>query len=191
MLCKCCTQYGSKFGKVSSGHRTGKAQFFIPGPKKGNVKECSNYRTIALISHASKVMLKILQPRLKQYVNVNFQMFKLDSEKAKKPEIKLDHRKSKRVPEKHLLLIHWLCWSLWLCGSQITGKFFKRWEDQTTSPASGQTCMQVKKQQFEPDMEQRTGSKLGKGYIKAIYCHPAYLTYIQMTSCENARVKEA
>ena len=83
-----------------------KSSVFIPVLKKGSAKECLNYCTIALISHASKVMLKILQPRLKQYVNVNFQMFKLDSEKAKKPEIKLDHRKSKRVPEKHLLLLY-------------------------------------------------------------------------------------
>ena len=62
---------------------------FIPIPKKGNAKECSNYHTIALISHASKVMLKILQARLQQYVNVNFQMFKLVLEKAEEPEIKL------------------------------------------------------------------------------------------------------
>ena len=62
---------------------------FIPIPKKGNAKECSNYRTIVLISHASKVMLKILQARLPQYVTENFQMFKLDLEKAEEPEIKL------------------------------------------------------------------------------------------------------
>ena len=67
MLWKCCTQYDSKFGKLSSGHRTGKV--FIPIPKKGNAKECSNYHTVALISHASKVMLKILQARLQQYMN--------------------------------------------------------------------------------------------------------------------------
>ena len=65
----CSTQYVSKFGKLSSGHMTGKGQFFIPIPKKGNVKECSNYCTIVLISHASKIMLKILQARLHQYVN--------------------------------------------------------------------------------------------------------------------------
>ena len=64
-----------------------KRSVFIPNPKKGNAKECSNYHTVALISHASKVMLKILQARLQQYVN--FQMFKLDLEKADKPEIKL------------------------------------------------------------------------------------------------------
>ena len=62
---------------------------FIPILKKGNAKECSNYHTVAFISHASKVMLKILQARLKQYMTVNFQMFKLDLEKAEEPEIKL------------------------------------------------------------------------------------------------------
>ena len=68
MLWKCCTQYSSKFGKLSSDHRTGKG-VFIPVPKKDNAKECSNYRTIALISHVSKVMLKILQAWLQQYMN--------------------------------------------------------------------------------------------------------------------------
>ena len=68
MLPKCCSQYASKFGKLSRGLRTGKVRFH-PIPKKGNVKECSNYRTIALISHTSKVTLKILQARLRQYVN--------------------------------------------------------------------------------------------------------------------------
>ena len=66
-----------------------KRAVFIPIPKKGNAKECSNYRTIALISHASKVMLKILQARLQQYVNHEFLMFKLVLEKAEEPEIKL------------------------------------------------------------------------------------------------------
>ena len=62
---------------------------FIPIPKKCNAKECSNYCTISLISHASKVMLKILQARLQQYINCKIQMFKLDLEKAEEPEIKL------------------------------------------------------------------------------------------------------
>ena len=61
-----CTQYVSKFGKLNSGHRTGKGRSFIPIPKKDNAKECSNYCTIARNSHASKVMLKILQARLQQ-----------------------------------------------------------------------------------------------------------------------------
>ena len=119
MLWKCYTQYASTFGKLSSGW------VFIPIPKKGNAKECSNSCTIALISHASKVMLKILQARLQQYMNMNFQMFKLDLEKAKRNQrsncqYPLDHWKSKRVPEKHLLLLYLLHQSLWLCGLQQT-----------------------------------------------------------------------
>ena len=59
-----------------------------------------------------------------------------------------------------------------------------RWEYQITLPASWETCMQNKKQQLEPDMEQWPSSKLGKEYVKATYCHPAYLTYVQRTSWE-------
>ena len=66
-----------------------KRSVFIPIPKKGNAKECSDYHTIVLISHASKVMLKILQASLQQHRNQEFQMFKLDLEKAEEPEIKL------------------------------------------------------------------------------------------------------
>ena len=68
MLLKCCTQYARKFGKLSSGHKTGK-RVFIQIPKKGNAKEHSNYCAIALISHVSKVIFKILQARLQQYMN--------------------------------------------------------------------------------------------------------------------------
>ena len=88
-----CTQYASKFGKLSSGHRTGKGQF-IPIPKKGNGKECSNYRTIALISHASKVMLKILQARLQQYVNCEL------------PDVQVGFRKGRGTRDK----IANICW---------------------------------------------------------------------------------
>ena len=64
------------------------------------------------------------------------------------------------------------------------GKLFKRWEYQTTWSASWEACMQVRKQQLELEMEQQTGSKLGKEYVKAVYCHPVYLTYMQSTSWE-------
>ena len=64
------------------------------------------------------------------------------------------------------------------------GKFLKRWEFQTTLPASREIHMRVKKPELELDMEQQTGSKLGKEYVKAVYCHPVYLTYMQSTSCE-------
>ena len=75
--------------KTQQWPQDGKRSVFILIPKKSNAKECSNYRTIALISHASKVMLKIFQARLQQYVNREFQMFKLVLEKAEEPEIKL------------------------------------------------------------------------------------------------------
>ena len=89
MLRKCCTQYASKFGKLSSGHKDWKKSGFIPIPKKGNAKECSNYSTIALISHASKVMLKILQARLQQYVNHELPDVQAGLKKAEEPEINL------------------------------------------------------------------------------------------------------
>ena len=85
-----------------------KRSVFIPTPRKGNSKGCSNYHTTGLISHASKVMLKILQARLQQYVSQELQMFKLDLEKAEEPEIKLP-RESKGIPEKYLLFLHLLC----------------------------------------------------------------------------------
>ena len=69
MLLKCGTQYVSKFGKLSRGHRTEKGQFSFQSPKKGNAKECLNYHSMAFISHASRIMLKIVQGRLQQYVN--------------------------------------------------------------------------------------------------------------------------
>ena len=115
-------------------------------------------------------------------------MFKLDLEKAEDPEIKLPtpvgSSKKQEVPEKHLLVLYWLCQSLWLSGSQQTVeiffKFLKRWEYQTTLLASWEICMQVRKQQLELDMEQQTSSKLGKEYVKAVYCHHAYFTFHQV-----------
>ena len=68
---------------------------------------------------------------------------------------------------------------------------FKRWEYQTTWPASWEICMQVRKQQLEMDMEQQIGSKWGKEYVKAVYCHPAYLTYMQSTSWETLGWRKA
>ena len=95
MLWKCCTQYASKCGKLSSGHRTGNTSVSIPIPKKGNAKECSNYRTIALISHTSKVMVKSLQARLQQFVNQEF------------PDVQAGFRKGRRARD----YIVSICWS--------------------------------------------------------------------------------
>ena len=72
--------------------------------------------------------------------------------------------------------------AVWI--TTICGKFWKRWEYQTTWPVSWEICMQVRKQQLELDMEQQTGSKSGKEYVRAVYCHPAYLTSMQSTSWE-------
>ena len=95
MLLKCCTQYASKFGELSSGHRTGKGQFSFQFPKESNVKECSNYWIIALISHASKIMLKILQARLQQYVNQEI------------PDVQAGFRKGRGTRDQ-IAYIHWI-----------------------------------------------------------------------------------
>ena len=101
MLCSISQQ----IWKTQQWPQDWKRSVFIPILKEGNAKECSNYRTIALISHASKVMLKILSTWTE-----NFQTFKLDLEKAETPDIKLPTSigKSKSIPEKHVLLFHWL-----------------------------------------------------------------------------------
>ena len=110
---------------------------FIPISKKGNEKECSNYCTIALISHTSKVMLKILQVRLQQYMNHELQMLKLDLEKADEPEIKLPtsvgsskKQESSRKTSTSVLLTIPKPLTVWITIN--CGKFLKRWEYQTT-----------------------------------------------------------
>ena len=140
-----------------------KRSVFILLPKKGNVKECSNYHTLALISHASKVMLKILQARFLGMWTVNFQMFKLDLEKVEESEIKLPtsdgllkKQESSRKTSTALLTMPKPL-TVWITTN--CGKFFKRWEYQTTWLVSWGICMQVKKQQLELDMGKQTGSK--------------------------------
>ena len=131
---------------------------FIPIPKKRNAKECSKYRTIALISHASKVMLKILQARLQQYVNHEL------------PDVQAGFRKGRGTRDQ----IVNICWimekarefqkNIHFCFIDYAKAFDcvdhrKLWKipkemDQTTWPASWEICMQVRKQQLEPNMEQ-------------------------------------
>ena len=120
---------------------------------------------------------------------MNFQMFKLDLEKAEEPEIRLPtsvgsskKQESSRKTSTSALLI--TPKTLTVRITTNCGKFLKRWEYQTTWIASWEIWLQVRKQQLELDKEQQTGSKLGKEYVKAVYCHPAYLTYMQSTSCE-------
>ena len=94
---------------------------------------------------------------------MNFQMFKLALEKAEEPEVKLptsaESLKKQKSSRKTFTSALLTMAKLWLCGSQETGKFWKRWEYETTWPAFWETYMQVRKQQLELDMEQQTGSK--------------------------------
>ena len=162
MLWKCCTQYASKFGKLSSGHKIGKGQFSFQSQRKAS-QECSNYCTTALTSHASKVMLKILQVRLQECMNCEL------------PDVQAGFRKGRGTRDQ----IGNICWimekarefqkNIYFCFIDYAkvfvwitiscGKFWKRWEYQTTWPTSWETCMQVRKQQVELDMAQPAGSK--------------------------------
>ena len=95
MLLKCCTQHASKFGKLNSGHRTGKVSFHSNPKRKALPKIAQNYHTIAFISHASKVMLKILQVRLQQYMNQEL------------PDIQAGFRKGRGTSDQ-IANIHWM-----------------------------------------------------------------------------------
>ena len=136
------------------------------------------YCTVALISHAIKVMLKILKVRLQQYVNCEL------------PDVQAGFRKGRGTRDQ-ISNIHWIIEkarefqkNIYFCFTDYAKVFdcvdhnklwkslgmpnIKRWECQTTSPASWETCMQVKKQQLKLGMEQQTSSKSGKEYVKAV-----------------------
>ena len=153
-----------QIGKTQQWPQDWKRSVFIPIPKKGNAKECSNYYSIALISHTSKVMLKILQARLQQYMNREL------------PDVQAGFRKGRGTRDQ-IANIHWIMEKarefqkhIYFCLLPVPkpmtvwitincGRFWKRWEYQTTWPASWEICMQVRKQQLELDMKQQTGSK--------------------------------
>ena len=181
MLWKCCTQYASKFGRVSSGHRTGKGQFSFQSQRRAMSKNVQTTAQLHSSHMLAKLYLKVAKPGFNSMWIVTFQMFKLDLEKAEQPEIKLPtsvgsskKQESSRKSCTSALLIVPKPLTVWIITN--CGNFFKRWEDQTTLPASWEICIQVKKQELELDPEQWTGSKLGKEYVKAVYCHLAYLT---------------
>ena len=117
-------------------------------------------------------------------------MFKLDLENAEEPEIRLLASPGSQKKQENYSKISNSASSTTLKPLTVSittncGKFFKRWEHDTTWPASWGTCLKVNKQQSELDMEQRTGSKLGREHVKAVYCHPAYLTSLQSTSWQT------
>ena len=173
-------------GVATGLERDWKRSVFIPIPKKDNAKECSNYHTIALISHASKVMLKILQAGLQQYVNCEL------------PDVTAGFRKGRGTRDQ-IANIHW---SLKKLGSSrktstsalLTTAFDcvehnKLWKIlQEMGITDHLTCLlrnlYAGQEETELDREQETGSKWGKEYVKAVYCHPAYLIYMQSISWE-------
>ena len=161
MLWKCCTQYVSKFGELSSGHKTGKARFSFQSQRKVMPK---NAQTTAQL-HSSHTLVKkcskFSKPGFSNTWTMNFQMFKLVFEK---PEIKLPtsagswkKQASSRKTSIFALLTMSKPLTVWITIN--CGKFGKRWDYQTTWPASWETYVQVRKQQLELDMEQQTGSK--------------------------------
>ena len=122
MLLKCCTQYASKFGKLHSGHRTGKSQFSFQSQRKTMPKNAQTTTQLHASHTLAKECPKFSKPGSNSTWTVNFQMYKLDLEKAENQrsncQSPLDLWKITKIPEKHLLLIYWLHYSLWLCGSQ-------------------------------------------------------------------------
>ena len=161
MVWKCYTQYASKFGKLSNGHRTGKGQFSFQSQRKAMPKNAQT--TTQLHSSHMLVMLKILQAGFSNMWTVNFLMFKLVLEKAEESDIKLPtsaglskkQEFQKNIYSASLTMPKPL--TVWITIN--CGKFWKRWAYQTTWPASWETYMQARKQQLELDMEQQTGSK--------------------------------
>ena len=133
-------------------------------------------------------MLKILQARRQQYMNCELPDVQAGFRKGRgtRDQIANIHRIIEKAREFQKNIYFCFIDYTKAFGWIITncGKFFKRWEYQSTWSVFWEICMQVRKQQLELDMKQQTGSKLGKEYVKAVYCHAAYLTYMQSTSCE-------
>ena len=166
MLWKCCTQYCQQIWKTQQWPQDWKRSVFIPIPKKGNAKECSSYHTIALISHASKVMLKILQASLQQYMNHELPDAQAGCRKGRGTRDQIANicwiiKKAREFHKKKTCIYALLTMpkplTVWITIN--SGKFWKRWEYQTILPASWEICMQVRKQQLKLDIEQQTVSK--------------------------------
>ena len=168
--------------KIHQWPQDWKRSVLITISKKGNAKEYSNYHTIALISHASKVILNILHPRFQQYMNQEL------------PDVRAGFRKGRgtrdqianiyQIIEKAREFQENICFSDCRKASDYMdhNQLWKMLKEMEISDhLIEKNCMQVNKQQLEPDMQQWTSSKLGKEYIKAVYCQSAYLTSMQST----------
>ena len=141
-----------------------KRSVFIPIPKKGNAKDAQTTTQLHSSHMLVKYCSKFYKPSFRNMWTVNFQMLKVDSEKAEEPEIKLPtsagsskKQKSSRKTSISALLTMPKPLTVWITIN--CGKFFNRWEYQTTWPASWEIYMQVRKQQLKLYMEQQTGSK--------------------------------
>ena len=142
---------GQQIWKTQQWSQDWKRPVFIPIPKKGNDKECSNYHTIALISHANKVMLQILQVKLQQYINHELSDFQADLRKGRRPRDQIVNihwiiKKSREFQKSiYFCFIDYAkAFDVWITTN--CGKFWKRWEYQTTWPASWEICKEVNKQ---------------------------------------------
>ena len=167
MLWKCCTQYASKFGKLSSGHRTGKGQFSFRSQRRAVSKNVQTTWNIALISHASKVMLKILQTKLQKYMNQELpdgqgRFIKGRGTRDQIANIYCIIKKARQFQKNIYFCFIDYAKAFDCVDHNKLWKILKRWEYQTILPVTWETCMWVKKQQFEPYIEQLTDSKLGK-----------------------------
>ena len=173
--------------KIQQWPQDWKRSVFIPTPNKGNAQECSNYCTIALISHASKVMLKILQATLQQYVNCEI------------PDAQAGFRKGRGTRDQ----IAKICWiiekarefqkDIYFCFIDYAKTFdcvdhHKLWKIfQEMGIPDHLTCL-LRNLYARQEATVRTGHgktdwfQIGKGYVKTVYCHPAYLTSMQSTS---------
>ena len=124
MLWKCCTQYASKFGKLSSSHRTGKGPFSFQSQRKAMPKNVQTTSQLHSSHTLAKQCSKFSKPGINSMWTENLQMFKLDLVMAEEPEIKLPisvgSPKKQGSSKNHLLLFYWLHQHLWLCGSQKT-----------------------------------------------------------------------
>ena len=147
--------------KIQQWPQDWKRPILIPIPKKDSTKDCASHQTIALISHASKVILKILQARLQHYVNWELPDVQAGFGKGRRTKdqtvnIRWIIEKARELKKNiYLCFIDHINIFVWITTN--CGKFLKTWDYQTTLPASWEICKQVKKQQLEPDMEQWTG----------------------------------
>ena len=158
MLWKFCTQYASKFGKLSSGHKTGKGQFSFWSQRKAMPKNAQTTPQLHSSHTLVKYCSKFSKPGFSNTWTMNFLMFKLVLEKTEDPEIKLPtsagsskKQESSRKTSISALLTMPKPLTLWI--TIHCGKFWRRWEYQTTWPASWETYMHVRKQQLELDIE--------------------------------------